>query len=165
MAAFPKKVNHKGLWRGEQWSGSKIRQLDALSWREIRGRDTIGAIMSEQNARHPFSFRPSERLHKKGEFNRIFREGKRFSACGIRFIYVRTESSLSRLGLAVGRKAGGAVRRNRIRRLLKEGFRVMKHTFPHRIDVVALPIPYADLTLDAVKKAFTLLSRALREKK
>jgi ribonuclease P protein component len=46
----------------------------------------------------------------------------------------------SRLGLAVGRRVGGAVTRNRARRLLREGFRRLRREHPGwDIVVVARP--------------------------
>ena len=112
---------------------------------------------SERPAR-AFRFRPEERLHSRKEFTRIMRVGKRLTACGIRLRYAPNGLDRSRLGLTVGRRAGKAVRRNRIRRLLREGFRLSKHMIPQPLDIVVLPIPGALVTLDGVRRAFARLA-------
>lgn len=110
-------------------------------------------------------FRPRERLHTKAEFTGLFERGVRFSACGITFRYLRTGGAASRLGVAVGRRNGNAVARNRIRRLLKEGFRLSKHRLPCAVDVVVMPVPSIALTLERSLRAFGAFARALGEER
>lgn len=43
-----------------------------------------------------------------------------------------------RLGLVVGRKVGGAVSRNRIKRLIREFFRLNKEKIPESSDLIVL---------------------------
>jgi ribonuclease P protein component len=63
------------------------------------------------------------RLRTGAEFGRVFEKGIRLS--GRLFILVGLENTHGhdRLGLTVSRKVGGAVSRNRARRLIREGFR------------------------------------------
>jgi ribonuclease P protein component len=68
-------------------------------------------------------FRPRERLRNGAAFDRVFKQGSRHP--GRLFLLIAAPNGIScdRLGLAVSRRVGGAVERNRARRLLRESFR------------------------------------------
>jgi ribonuclease P protein component len=68
--------------------------------------------------------RKRRRLSRSGEFERVYREGRSHaSRYLVVYAFPRSEDdSDARLGVSVGRKLGGAVERNRIKRLLREAF-------------------------------------------
>jgi ribonuclease P protein component len=79
------------------------------------------------------------RLRTSAEFKRVY--DRRCSASdALLLVYVR-ENGLPhpRLGLSVSRKVGGAVVRNRWKRLLREAFRLSRTQLPSGLDVVAIP--------------------------
>jgi ribonuclease P protein component len=86
------------------------------------------------------SFAPRMRLHRGSEFRRVLEKGVRMP--GPLFLLVATENSLGhdRLGLTVSRRVGGAVARNRARRLIRESFRRQRRALKNRpgLDVVVL---------------------------
>ena len=75
-------------------------------------------------------FRRSQRLTHAREFQAAYR-ARVSRASGPLAVYGRPNGlPRSRLGLSVGRKVGGAVRRNRVKRLLREAFRLSQHELP-----------------------------------
>lgn len=112
-----------------------------------------------------FRLRRWERLRRKREFEAVFRNGSGFFSCGIKLRFLSNGLGWSRLGLAVGRKAGKAVSRNRVRRLLREGFRFSKHHFPYSVDIVAIPVYSSSISLEDSKRAFQKLACNLSKRR
>jgi len=71
--------------------------------------------------------RPRERLTSGAEYRRVFRRGTRVDGALFLLVAAPNRDGHCRLGLAAGRRVGGAVARNRARRLLRESFRKNKH--------------------------------------
>jgi ribonuclease P protein component len=85
------------------------------------------------------------RLSRSGDFDRVFREGR---SHGNRFLvlyaFPRPDPSPAeplRLGVSVGRKVGGAVERNRVKRLLREVFWSAAERLPGGYDFVLVARP------------------------
>ena len=68
--------------------------------------------------------RKRRRLSHSGEFERVYREGRSHASRHlVVYAFPRSDDeSDPRLGISVGRKLGGAVERNRIKRQLREAF-------------------------------------------
>jgi ribonuclease P protein component len=68
--------------------------------------------------------RRRRRLSRSGEFERVYREGSSHASRHlVVYAFPRGEDAdPPRLGVSVGRKLGGAVERNRVKRLLREAF-------------------------------------------
>ncbi len=80
------------------------------------------------------------RLRKNSEFQRVYKQGKSF-ANKILVVYVlRHPRDLERkVGFTVSKKYGNAVNRNRIKRLLKEAYRLNQNQLQDGIDLIFIP--------------------------
>src|SRR3954453_3341009 len=86
------------------------------------------------------TFRPHERINDPRDFRRAF-ERKRSASDAALIVYaVENGRDHPRLGISIGRKkVRRAVERNRIKRLLRESFRLGKAELPSGIDLVVVP--------------------------
>jgi ribonuclease P protein component len=94
-----------------------------------------------QGARTPRAKLPSAaRLHQSREFQRVYKHGLRATGAWMTVVVLRqSEPRGVRLGVSVSKDHGSAVRRNKIKRLLREAFRLERHSLPKDIDVVLIP--------------------------
>jgi ribonuclease P protein component len=111
----------------------------------------------------PHTFPKRLHLLRPGEFDRVFQ--RRCSASdGPLIVYAATnELGHPRLGLTVSRKVGGAVQRNRWKRVLREAFRLTQFDLPP-LDLVCLARPASRPDLAHVMAALPRLAHRLERK-
>ena len=85
------------------------------------------------------------RLSRSAEFERVYREGRSHASRHlVLHAFPRPEARDGpRLGISVGRKVGGAVERNRMKRLLRESFWAAAGELPPGHDFVLVARPDA----------------------
>lgn len=112
-----------------------------------------------------FRFTKAERLTKKKEFERVFSEGKVFKDTKIVFYIIANDCQYSRIGLVVSKKVGNAVQRNRVKRLLREAYRLNKHLLTANVDIIAIPRrPFtSNLKLPDIENEFKKLLKQINE--
>jgi ribonuclease P protein component len=82
------------------------------------------------------------RLRLDRDFRRVY-AGKQRVDLGFLTIYALPNAlTHTRIGVSLPRKVGTAVRRNRIKRLLREGFRLWQKQLPTSLDVVIVVRPH-----------------------
>jgi ribonuclease P protein component len=89
------------------------------------------------------TFPKAERIRKRPDFIRIQSEGRKVVTKNLLAFYLFASEGLPRMGITASRKVGGAVERNRIKRLLREAFRLGKHELPGGLLLVLIAKPHA----------------------
>jgi len=74
-------------------------------------------------------------------------------------IFMANAENYNRLGISVHRKIGDAVRRNRIKRLIREVFRLNRDLFPASCDVVFTIRP--EFTINSLVDMQTSVARVI----
>jgi ribonuclease P protein component len=109
----------------------------------------------------PATFRPHERIKDPRDFRRAF-ERKRSASDAILVVHgVENGRDHPRLGISIGRKkVRSAVARNRIKRIVREAFRLSKAELPVGVDLVVVPRTGA-LSFALVRLALPRLAQAV----
>jgi len=111
----------------------------------------------------------SLRLRTQRDFRSVYGRGRRASGDWLTVVvWPRRagEVPAARIGVSVSKEHGGAVRRNKLKRLLREAFRLERHRMPADLDVVLIPkrrddnVPLQPLREELVR----LIERARRAK-
>jgi ribonuclease P protein component len=90
----------------------------------------------------PLRFGRASRIRRSGGFARVRAQGARLvQGCLIANWARRGAGEGLRLGVVTSAKVGGAVQRNRARRLLRECFRLHQHDFAAAVDLVLVARP------------------------
>jgi len=104
------------------------------------------------------------RITRKRDFERTMKQGVRLVDRYLMIWGRRNGLPDTRLGLAVGRRHGTAVRRNRLKRLVREAFRLSYAELPRGLDLVCVPQAGAEQTLAALRESLPRLAVRLEQR-
>ncbi|MGI8558789.1 MAG: ribonuclease P protein component [Solirubrobacteraceae bacterium] len=83
--------------------------------------------------------RRTGRLSRSAEFDRVYRQGRSVAnRYLVLYTFPRGGEHAARVGLSVGRKVGGAVERNRVKRLLRAALAGPGCALPDGVDIVVV---------------------------
>jgi len=100
----------------------------------------------------------SKRLRLRRDFERVF-AARCSSADSFLIVYAApNDVGRVRLGIQVGRRFGIAVRRNRVRRLIREAFRLEQRELPTGFDFVCIPRSGGAASLDRYRDSISRLA-------
>jgi ribonuclease P protein component len=97
------------------------------------------------------------RLVRRGDFDAVYRAGKRRSSSHFTVFFRANQLPVSRFGFSIKKALGGAVVRNRIRRRIREMVRCHRMEMPAGWDIVIHPkssverAEFAGLTADLLR--------------
>jgi ribonuclease P protein component len=104
-----------------------------------------------------------QRILKTVEFRAVYAGRARASDGGL-VVYARANGTpQTRLGVSVSSRLGNAVVRNRIKRLLREAFRLRRATWPAGFDMVIVPVAGEYSFEDIGRRLDILVPQAIRK--
>jgi len=78
----------------------------------------------------------TQSLKKNNEFLEVYKRGESFANKYLIMYVLENNTIQNRLGISISKKVGNSVKRNRLRRLIKESFRDTEECFPRGLDIV-----------------------------
>lgn len=107
---------------------------------------------------------PKHHLKLRQDFDAVYTARQSISDSHV-IVYMKDNTlGYSRIGLSVGKKCGSAVVRNRIKRCLREAFRLCRQDLPAGYDYVLVPRPGRNPTTAQYCLSVTTLSKQLRRR-
>ncbi len=117
--------------------------------------------MTDSDIPRRFTFRPEQRLRRPQDFERVY--GRRQRAGDERLLIFAAANGLplTRIGFSVSRKHGNSVERHRLKRVLREAFRHVRHDLPSGYDLIVIPRQGTQASLCELQASLVRLVRRL----
>ena len=84
-------------------------------------------------------FDKDRRVRRRGEFQQVFDRGARVNGRYLTVLMAASSRAQCRLGIVASKKLGGAVVRNRAKRLIREVFRNNPPSVEPAVDILVIP--------------------------
>ena len=109
-------------------------------------------------------FPKAVRVRSRLDFAAVYERGLRIGDACMSLIALANEDSRTRLGLAVSKRCGNSVRRNRLKRRLREAFRLSRAELPAGLDLVIQPRANTPIQLVALRQSLISLTKRAAKK-
>ena len=100
-----------------------------------------------------FGISKEQRLRSPLDFARVYEQQQRAGDNHLLVFAAPNEQGRTRFGLSVSRKHGNAVRRARLKRLLREAVRLGQHDLPQGLDLILIPRQNSGAELDDYRRS------------
>ena len=80
----------------------------------------------------------SESLKKNFDFQKVYREGKSYANRYLVMYVLKNGTEYNRIGISVSKKVGNSIVRHRLKRLIKEAYRLQEDMFHSGLDIVVI---------------------------
>lgn len=90
------------------------------------------------------------RLKKQSDFQKLFNKGKRAFTSSFTLLY--RDAQKTTMGISIGKKHGKSVRRNRIKRLIREAFRAEMGNLQGSYAFVIIPKVREEYSFDTFRR-------------
>jgi ribonuclease P protein component len=109
-------------------------------------------------------FLPQYRIRRAADFRRAYQ--RRCSVADDLIVVYGSPNGLThpRLGISASRRVGGAVVRNRWKRLVREAFRLSRWQLPAGLDLIVIPRPNAEPRLASLVESLPRLAARVAKK-
>lgn len=114
--------------------------------------------------RHLLKFPKSVRVRSRLDFAAVYEKGVRMSDGCLSLNVLPNDRPTSRLGLAVSKRYGNAVQRNRLKRQLREVFRQSRTELPAGLDLIVQPRTNMPVKQDVLRQSLVSLTRRAAKK-
>lgn len=91
--------------------------------------------MVDGQVSHTFDFKKTDKILDRSEFVKLSKQGKKVQDHYFVVLFMTGVSPCSRMGITVSKRVGNAVERNRLKRLIREWFRMNKSSAGKIYDV------------------------------
>lgn len=91
-----------------------------------------------------FTLDKNERLLKSSDFKAVKKNGDKYYTENFLIILMGNGLERSRIGITISKKQGNSTKRNRIKRLIREFFRLNKEKIPKGVDILIIALKQID---------------------